>query len=61
VTATVCGLPYETAKLSTWKLGALRSTTETGLSGSRAERATDNANGMFFSNSAWISASESGS
>ena len=59
-TATVCGSPYDTSKESTWKSAALRSTTEAGSSGSAADSATESANGMFFSNSAWISCSSSG-
>ena len=39
---------------------ASRPTTDSGSSGSSAERATDSANGMLRSNSAWISASSSG-
>jgi hypothetical protein len=60
VTATGCGSPYETVNGSLSKSGAVRPTAETGFAGSWADLATDSANGMFFSNSAWISASESG-
>ena len=46
--------------MSTRKSSAVRPTTETGSSGSLADSATDSANGMFFSNSAWTSSSSSG-
>jgi hypothetical protein len=42
------------------KSGVLRPTTDTGLSGSSAERAVASANGMFLANSAWIRSSSSG-
>ena len=38
-TATVCGSPYDTGKLSTWKSAASRPTTDTGSSGSSADSA----------------------
>ncbi len=65
VTATGCVVPCETAKGSETRSAAVRGlpsslTTETGSSGSWADLATDRANGMFFSNSAWISSSSSG-
>ena len=59
-TATSCGSPYETEKVSTRKSSASRPTTETGSLGSFADSATARAKGMFFSNSAWISDSSSG-
>ena len=46
--------------MSTRKSSASRPTTDTGSAGSSAEEATDNANGMLFSNSAWTSSSSSG-
>ena len=60
VTATVWGSPYETSNESTTKFGVSMPTTDTGSSGSAADLATARANGMFFSNSAWISPSSSG-
>ena len=46
--------------MSTRKFSARRPTTDSGSSGSSADLATEIANGMFFSNSAWISPSSSG-
>jgi hypothetical protein len=59
-TATVCGSPKETSNVSTRKFSARRPMTDSGSSGSSADSATDSANGMFFSNSCWTSASSSG-
>ena len=60
VTATVCGSPYDTEKLSTSKSGTVRPTTDTGTSGDRAERAVARAKGRFFWNSACTRPSSSG-
>src|SRR6478736_324884 len=60
MTATGWGSPVDTAKLSTTNSGVSRPTTDTGSSGSKTDRAVASANGRFFANSAWTSASSSG-
>ena len=59
-TATSCVVPWETEKGSLTRSAAWRPTEDNGSSGSSADLASDSANGMFFSYSAWIRPSSSG-
>ena len=48
IVATGCSVPYDTSNGSMTKSGVDSPTTETGSSGSSADRPTASANGMFF-------------